>query len=430
MRAGRGNKVTLLGIFLLFLTTYINANTERNDTVSLVKVPAKPVFQADAMTPDSLLTPSFKEYNHRLEIDLRPEYIIPSNDFIRGDNPEGKPIRKAFSAHLKYSFQTPMNSLIDRIYGGAYQGIGVAWYTFGEQQQIGNPLAFYLFQGARIADLSPRLSFNYEWNFGISAGWHPYNWESNPYNTMIGSKVNAYLNADFYFNWLLSKRFDLIAGITLTHFSNGNTQIPNAGMNTMGLKIGLAYNFNRNSAALPMHKSRFHTPSFPKHISYDVVLFGSWRRKGVTFGDKQVASPHAYTVLGFNFAPMYNVSYRFRTGISLDGVYDGSANVYTEDYISGTEQQFYTPSLDKQLALGLSARAEYVMPYFTIAMGLGVNILHRGGDLKAFYQMLALKIDLTHHSFLHIGYNIQDFHNPNYLMLGIGFRFHNKYPRF
>ena len=32
---------------------------------------------------------------------------------------------------------------------------------------------------------------------------------------------------------------------------------------------------------------------------------------------------------------MYNLGYKFRFGASLDGVYDGSANVYTymEDYI-------------------------------------------------------------------------------------------------
>ena len=31
--------------------------------------------------------------------------------------------------------------------------------------------------------------------------------------------------------------------------------------------------------------------------------------------------------------------------------------------------------------------------------------------------------------FLHIGYNLQDFKNPNYLMLGFGFRFHSVKPK-
>lgn len=68
------------------------------------------------------------------------------------------------------------------------------------------------------------------------------------------------------------------------------------------------------------------------------------------------------------------------------------------------------------------------MPYFTVGVGMGSNVLHRGGDLEAFYQMLVLKIAVTRSSFLHIGYSLKNFQTPNFLMLGIGYRFNNKYP--
>lgn len=360
---------------------------------------------------------------HRIGIESRPGYIVPTNVFIKGENMLGKAIKNSLSSHLKYSFQFTPNTYIDRIYGGAYQGIGVAYYSFDDRKELGSPFTFYLFQGARIARFHPRLSLDYEWNFGLSAGWKPYDYNQNSYNRMMGSKVNAYINLNFHFNWILSRYFDFTAGVAMTHFSNGNTKFPNAGLNDIGLKVGLIYNINRNENALTQPSYQPHIPAFPRHISYDWVLFGSWRRKGVIYMDKKVPSPAAYPVLGFNFAPMYNFGYKFRAGISLDGVYDGSANVYTDDNIS-----FHQPSLNKQLALGISGRAEYVMPYFTVNAGLGINVLHGGGDLKAFYQVLALKIELTRSSFLHIGYNLQNFETPNYLMLGIGFRFNNKYP--
>lgn len=367
---------------------------------------------------------------HRLGADGRPTYIFPTNSFLREDNIDMEPIRKSISAHLKYSFQYYPNSYTDRIYRGSYQGFGLAMYSFDNKKEIGNPFALYLFQGARIVQLNPRLSFNYEWNFGASFGWKPYEEYENPYNKVIGSKINAYINANFYLNYILSKELDLTAGVDLTHFSNGNTRFPNAGLNTIGLKVGLVYNFNRNGDYFSKPFSRSLIPNFPRHISYDVVLFGSWRRKGVYFGEGQVAAPGAFAVAGFNINPMYNFGYNFRTGVSLDGVYDESANIYTEDYIVGTEQPFYRPPLSYQLALGLSARAEYVMPYFTVGIGLGGNVIHQGGDLKGLYQILALKIEVTRSSFIHIGYNLQNFHTPNYLMLGIGYRFHNKYPTF
>lgn len=371
--------------------------------------------------------PVSRKFIHQIGAEIRPGYIIPSSSFFKGDNREGKAIRNSFSTHLRYSFQSQPNTCTDLIYGGVYQGLGLAYFNFGEPEELGNPFAFYLFQGARIAKIAPRLSLNYEWNFGLSGGWKPYGYNDMYYNKVIGSKFNAYINVNVYLNWILSRQFDLTTGVDLTHFSNGNTKFPNAGLNTTGLKVGLVYNFNRVTDKLSSARN-YRIPEFNRHISYDVVLFGSWRRKGVPVGEQQVASPHAYTVLGFNFSPMYNLGYKSRVGVSLDGVYDGSANVYTTDYISGTDQEFYTPALNKQLALGLSGRFEYVMPYFSVNMGLGVNLLHQGKDLRGVYQILALKTDISRNLFVHIGYCLQNFHDPNYLMLGIGFRFTNKYP--
>ena len=93
-------------------------------------------------------------------------------------------------------------------------------------------------------------------------------------------------------------------------------------------------------------------------------------------------------------------------------------NVYTEDYIvvgydgGDPGYQFHTPSFDKQIALGISGRAEFVMPYFTVGFGLGFNVLHKGGDLKSFYQMLTLKVGVTRNTFVHVGYCLKDFQTP------------------
>lgn len=366
---------------------------------------------------------------HQLGIEARPQYVFPTNPFLRGENERWQPIQTSSAAHLKYSFKFRPNTCADRVYGGAYQGVGLAFTTFGDKKQLGDPFTFYVFQGARIARFNPRLSLNYEWNFGVSAGWQPYDNNYNSYNGAVGSRTNAYLNAGIYLNWAFSRYFDLIIGGDFTHFSNGNTKFPNAGVNTTGAKIGLVYNINRKKEDLTQSLFQPAIPRFPKHVSYDLVLFGSWRRKGVWVGEKQVASPGSYPVAGFNFAPMYNFGYKFRAGLSLDGVYDGSANVYIGDYYSSSSTRvFVRPGIQHQLGLGVSGRVEYVMPYFTINVGLGTNILGRG-DLRGLYQVFALKINVTRSSFLHIGYNLQNFQTPNYLMLGLGFRFHNKYPK-
>lgn len=373
------------------------------------------------------------KYIHRLGIEGRPGYIFPTSSFLRGENNMRKHMQSSYSAHLKYSFQLEPGTAADYVYGGAYQGIGVGYFDFGNHQEMGTPVALYLFQGARIARFTPRISLNYEWGFGMSFGWKPYNYYDNFNNTVIGTKINAYLNAGLHLNWILSPRFDLNIGTSMIHFSNGNTKYPNTGLNTIDFKIGVVYNFNREINAFEKSVQPVLIPPFPRHVSYDLTMFGSWRRKAVNVPGGQIPAPGTYAVAGFNFAPMYNFGYKFRAGVSLDGVYDASANIYSKDYISSggsnEEEAFGTPSLGKQLSLGISARGEFVMPYFTIGIGFGANVLHAGGDQKSFYQILALKIDMSRNSYLHIGYNLKDFHEPNYLMLGIGYRFNNKRPR-
>lgn len=392
---------------------------------------AAPDGSAGHRTPDtSAPDASAGRIVHRLGAEFRPAYIFPTNPFVQGANRSGRPIDLALSGHLRYGWQYRPGSRLDRLFGGVYQGVGLGYFDFGTPDELGSPVAVYLFQGAHIAQLGPRLSLDYEWNLGLSFGWKPYDAQRNPDNRMMGSKVNAYIGIDCFLRWNVLRDVDITAGVTLNHFSNGNTKYPNAGLNTIGLKTGIVCLFGRTETESAPQRLRI---PFPRHVSYDLTLFGSWRRKGIAVSDRQIASPESYAVAGFNFAAMYNFGYKFRAGLSLDGVYDRSANITLRDQLvpidGSPELVTDNPGFARQAALGLSARGEFVMPYFSVGLGLGVNVLHRGGDMKGFYQMLTLKIAATRSSYVHIGYSLRNFHQPNFLMLGVGYRFNNRYPR-
>ncbi|PWG82014.1 acyloxyacyl hydrolase [Pararcticibacter amylolyticus] len=375
---------------------------------------------------DSVLPGAAKRFAHYIGLEFRPGFVVPSSPFYKGVNNEELYMKHPLSGHLKYSFGLSRNTPGGRIFSNVQQGAGLAFFDFGNGAEVGTPVAAYLFQNAEVTRLASLVSLNYEWNFGLSSGWKPYDGRTNPNNVIVGSKANAYINLGLYLKWNLARRLSLTSGFDFSHFSNGNTEYPNAGVNTYGFKTGLLYGISEAPAVNQGTGVRI--PEFPRHVSYDLVVFGSWRRKGVYFFGSQIASPLKYPVAGAYFAPMYNLGYKFRTGPSLDFIYDGSANVYTKDYIVGTGQDFFKPELNRQVALGLSARAEYIMPVFTIDIGIGSNVLHKGGDFRGTYQSVALKIGTSKSSFLHIGYNLKDFREPNYLMLGLGYRFHNKTP--
>lgn len=371
---------------------------------------------------------------HMAGIDAKPAYVFPTHEFFAGNNATFSPIRKNLSVHLKYGFKFAPDTYFGQMYPHAVQGIGVGYNTFFHSSELGNPWSVYAFQTSRIASLTSRLSLDYEWNFGASFGWKKYDAESNPYNRVVGSKINAYIHLGFLLNWQLDAQTNLRAGVGVTHFSNGNTAYPNAGVNTLGASIGLTRYFGGASRAALSDGSSciVRRPPFKPYVSYDLVVYGATRKKGVFPADgTPVLVPGSFGILGLNFTPMYNFSRYFRAGVSVDAQYDESANI--SGYIANSVGQpdaetikFYRPPFREQFAVGLSVRAEVVMPIFSINLGIGRNVICKGADTDSFYQILALKTDITKNLFLHVGYQLHDFKDPNNLMLGVGFRFNAK----
>ena len=353
-----------------------------------------------------------RHFVHQLMFDYRPGAILHTNDFLRGKNPEVRTMNHDMGYYLKYAFSAPEGSEQARIYRDTYQGIGIGWNEFNPQ--LGNPVSVFLLQGARIASLSNRLALNYEWNLGLTFGWKPYDEIDNPDNKLIGSRVTAYIGFDLYMRWIASRHVDLNFGLNVTHYSNGNTQFPNLGLNTAALRIGAAYYINRHSPRLLYRHEAM--PAVSHDITYDLILYGAWHQRGYYMSDGEAyILPGTYAVAGFNFNPMYRFNHWLKAGLSLDGTHDRGANVD----LAGVAPE----SVWRQMALGASARVEFCMPYFAINFGIGSNFVNATDDFHGIYELLALKLNLTHRFLLHIGYCLNDFHRPKHLMLGVGWRF-------
>ncbi len=376
-------------------------------------------------------------FTHHVGINVRPSYLLPTHRFFRGENELGKRLDKSGSAHLQYSFSFPSGSHFGKLYPTAYQGIGVSFNTFFDQKEIGDPAAVYVFQGAMLSQISPKLSLDYEWNFGVSFGWRPYDpygeilGYENSRNLVVGSRVNAYINFGIQLSWEPFDNWTVTAGVDLTHFSNGNTSYPNAGVNTIGGRLGVARSFGASCRQSPSVTKRHEYPHMGKvadRMSYDILLYGAGRTKGLIWNDTPYIAEGKFGILGLNISPLYRVNKFLRAGVSFDVQYDESSNV--SEYVAGTGDdgniRFYRPPFNEQLGIGLSLRAEFVMPIFSVNIGFGRNVIYKGDELKGFYQTLALKTDIYKGLYLHIGYKLHDFHDPNNLMLGFGWRFGNR----
>ena len=367
---------------------------------------------------------SFAGVPHQIGVDIRPTYVIPTRSFFAGNNDLHRRINHSEAVHLKYAFRFSPDSYWGRTYPTAYQGIGVGYHAFHNRVELGAPVSVYAFQGARIAKLSPRLSLDYEWNFGASFGWKKYHEIENPYNDVVGSKINAYINLGFLLNWQLNKDWNVTAGVDVAHFSDGNTNYPNSGINTVGARIGVTRTFAAGSMASDDAAARQAQQNFKPHFSYDVVVYGAARKRGIQTDDHTYMVSGSFGVAGINVSPMYNFHRNFRLGVSLDAQFDEGANI--KDY-EVDKNKFHRPPFREQFAVGASLRAEWVMSVFSVNVGVGRNLIYKGDDTKGYYQVLALKTDVTHGVFLHVGYQLSKFKDPNNLMLGLGYRFHDKH---
>jgi hypothetical protein len=369
-----------------------------------------------------------RKITHMFGVDLRPGYIFPTHEFFKGSNQAGRRIHTTLSGHLKYGFKFSDNTYLGKEYPHAVQGIGIAYNTFLNPSELGNPLNVYVFQTSRIASITPNLSFDYEWNFGTAFGWKQYDEEKNPLNMVVGSKINAYINLGLLLNWQITSNTSLRGGVGVTHYSNGNTSYPNSGVNTIGASIGVAHFFgNKKENRFSYFPSQNH--ALNSYITYDLIVYGATRKKGVFPEDQSpMLVPGSFAIAGLNFNPLYHFSNYFRAGISLDLQYDESANI--GKHIANTytpsepeELKFYRPPFREQFSAGLSLRGEIVMPIFSINLGIGKNFLCKGDDTNSFYQTFVLKTHITHNIFLHTGYQLYRFKEPNNLMMGLGYRF-------
>jgi len=370
---------------------------------------------------------SEKKVGSSMGIDVRPNYAFSSyrDDLLKSqlNMDDADKTRFASSFHLKYSFSYGPSTDAGRFYPGAYQGVGVGVNGFGNKAGLGIPVSVYVFQGAPVWRLGEGLSLGYEWNFGASMGWKTCNGYDAHSNLIVGSRVNAYINLGVMMDWEITDHLSMNAGIDLTHFSNGNTSYPNPGVNLAGVRVGMKYCFGRRFRT---HEYRKDTTSLKHKVSYDVMAYGALRKRVYRGGEDPVLLNGHFPVAGLNFAVMRDFNKIFRAGLSADFQWDESTNLekYHGEGSTAEDLRFYRPPFFSQVCYGLSARAELVMPVFSVNLGIGYNFIGPV-ESRASYQMANLKVYVTPGLYLNVGYQLLNFSRQNNLMLGIGYTFNS-----
>ena len=377
-----------------------------------------------AVASDTIPPASPRSLQWRVGVEMNPAWVPGTNGFLKGENAEGKSIRSTFSGDIRADFSFGPSTRKGMLYRDLYQGIGLGVNTFFSNSLLGTPVSVYVYQGAPIVYVNNRLWLGYEWQFGVACGWKHFCRETADDNAAVSTCITAHIGLGLKFQYSLSERWQMSAGLSANHYSNGNISWPNEGVNAIGATVGIAYIINPRQEDPVPDKSMLEEADKGRWF-YDITVYGSIRKRVVFVGDPPDPQlcPGKFGVAGLQFSPMRSLNRWVAVGPSLDLQWDESAGLapYWADGTTGDMIRFRKPPFGKRVSAGLSAHAELTVPIFSVNAGIGYDIINPKGN-KAFYQSLTLKTFVNRCVYLNIGYRLGSFKEPQNLMLGIGVR--------
>lgn len=374
-----------------------------------------------AVHPDSVSSGFSRMPEWHVGIDVNPGWVAPTNKFLRGNNKGLEKIDRSFSGDVRAGFRFSPGTREGLLYNGLYQGVGVGVSSFSGSA-LGSPVSVYVFQGAPVVHFTRRLWLGYEWRFGSALGWHHYDAAQMYPNLSVSTSATAMLGLGLKVCYDLTDRWQLSAGVNATHYSNGNTSLPNSGVNTVGVSVGVSYVINPQPEPETAPEWLVAEADRGRWL-YDIMTYGAWRRHTATVEESPQLCPGRFGIVGLQLMPLRKFNRWFAAGPSLDLQWDEGAGLepYWIPGTSGDGILFSRPPFGKQISVGVSAHAELTMPIFTVDAGVGYDFVSPHGA-RRFYQSLTLKTFLTRRLYLNVGYRLGNFKDPQNLMLGVGVR--------
>jgi hypothetical protein len=279
------------------------------------------------------------------------------------------------SMDLRMSYQTIGRNIYDQLYRYPEWGIGYYAVKVYNDTVFGVPNAVFAYIDVPFGDKKPNNNWNFSYSIagGMSYNFRPNNTQDNPWNTLIGSYNNVYIDLGLWANYRFRKSIDAKIGISFVHFSNGASTLPNKGMNLIGPKLILQHHMVQERPKV--------------HVRDDIP---EWKKRhGLTIlqavGTKQLEDQgrnyfNATTSLSYT----YWMTYKSKLVVQLDGFFDSSNN-------SGEEGRELVPEVDRNnsanlWSIGAFGGYEAVYNRLSFITGWGYHVWRRYEYTSPHYQ--------------------------------------------
>jgi len=331
--------------------------------------------------------------------------IMPTTDFVKGDNLLGKPMQKYQAYTVKMLWQNPGYTNWQKIYHVPYYGAGITVGDFYNPDEVGYPVSAFGILGIPVIRWN-KLELYSEFQFGIASNWKHYDSINNPRNRVVGGFFTVHLNLGINAFYHLTEKLDLGAGMHFIHFSNGGFERPNNGFNIYSPSVELKYHLS----ARPETKS-VKSPSRLERSDDLYFMMG--------YGDYQLSDheldTNYFAVGGISAIYFTQFTNAFRLGYGTDLNYWWGLNAHAD----GTPG----PYAMENLTLGLLVQPEFMIDKLTLVGGIGIYALHRNyGNFNQAYQRLGVRYEVYKNISLGVNIRAINFMLAEFLEFNVGYR--------
>ena len=123
-------------------------------------------------------------------------------------------------------------------------GISVITMDLGNEEELGNGYGVFSFIELS-SNRHKKVSWDTKLGYGLGYIEKPFNREKNFKNVAIGSHFNALIYVNTGCKVRFSDAINFSVGLSVVHFSNAASSIPNLGINILSLNSGLSYEFGK-----------------------------------------------------------------------------------------------------------------------------------------------------------------------------------------
>jgi hypothetical protein len=251
-------------------------------------------------------------------------------------------------------------------------GIALLYVDQGQPSLTGKAIALIPHQEFRMFSFQKGSVY---FRLGTGLAWlsRRYDAIENRKQIAIGAHVNPVMQFSFLWHQRISSKWETDFGIGLTHYSNGNFNLPNFGMNLPNVHVGLTRVEGYHARPL-----RPDSPSGPWRKEWDLSFNGATKEEGI-------ASFTRYAVWGLSARYQQHKGRLSRIFAGGDFFLD---NTYR--FRSGESRQLNTIA-----EAGLTLGHRLMMGPLCLFTEVGVYVLRPDKIKAAWYQRLGLNYFIT-----------------------------------